>query len=175
MRIVISGCSGGGKSTLLAELARRGHAVVEESGRRVVREELANGGSALPWIDLASFARRALDIAAADFAEAAGSRPTFFDRGMVDAASALEHATGEPVLAALDRPELRYGRTVFLAPPWPEIFEGDEERRHDFGAAVAEYERLRRAYGTLGYEPCVLPKTDVARRADLIVETLRLA
>jgi hypothetical protein len=31
--VVISGCSGGGKSTLLAELARRGQAVVEEPGR----------------------------------------------------------------------------------------------------------------------------------------------
>jgi len=28
--VVLSGCSGGGKSTLLAELARRGHSVVEE-------------------------------------------------------------------------------------------------------------------------------------------------
>jgi predicted ATPase len=33
--VVISGCSGGGKSTLLAELGRRGHAVVEEPGRRI--------------------------------------------------------------------------------------------------------------------------------------------
>jgi predicted ATPase len=39
--VVISGCSGGGKSTLLAELARRGHAVVEEPGRRIVQR---NGG-----------------------------------------------------------------------------------------------------------------------------------
>ncbi len=47
--VVISGCSGGGKSTLLAELARRGHAVVEEPGRRIVAQELARGGPALPW------------------------------------------------------------------------------------------------------------------------------
>ncbi|MPT22826.1 MAG: ATPase, partial [Starkeya sp.] len=37
--VVISGCSGGGKSTLLTELARRGFAVVEEPGRRIVAEE----------------------------------------------------------------------------------------------------------------------------------------
>ena len=34
--IILSGCSGGGKSTLLAELARRGFATVEEPGRRIV-------------------------------------------------------------------------------------------------------------------------------------------
>ncbi|WP_207234152.1 AAA family ATPase [Pseudomonas aeruginosa] len=37
--VAISGCSGGGKSTLLAELKLRGHAVVEEPGRRIIQEE----------------------------------------------------------------------------------------------------------------------------------------
>lgn len=48
VRVVLSGCSGGGKSTLLAELARRGHAVRPEAGRLVVEAELAAGGGALP-------------------------------------------------------------------------------------------------------------------------------
>ncbi|WP_409999599.1 AAA family ATPase [Rhizobium leguminosarum] len=47
--VLISGCSGGGKSTLLAELAARGHAVVEEPGRRIVKQELEGDGAALPW------------------------------------------------------------------------------------------------------------------------------
>jgi hypothetical protein len=64
--VVISGCSGGGKSTLLAELARRGQAVVEEPGRRIVREERAGDGAALPWVDPAAFARRAVAMALAD-------------------------------------------------------------------------------------------------------------
>ena len=86
--VVISGCSGGGKSTLLSELARRGHAVVEEPGRRDVAEEMRTGGSALPWVDAAAFARRAIEIALADRASApdAGSW-VFFDRGLIDAAA----------------------------------------------------------------------------------------
>ncbi len=47
--VVLSGCSGGGKSTLLAELRRRGHACVEEPGRRIIQEEARNGGQAVPW------------------------------------------------------------------------------------------------------------------------------
>lgn len=58
--VVISGCSGGGKSTLLAELARRGHATVEEPGRRIVKQERQAGGPALPWNDPVAFARRAM-------------------------------------------------------------------------------------------------------------------
>jgi predicted ATPase len=47
------------KSTLLAELGRRGYAVVEEPGRRIVKNELEGEGSALPWVDETAFARRA--------------------------------------------------------------------------------------------------------------------
>jgi hypothetical protein len=38
--VLISGCSGGGKSMLLIELGRRGYATVEEPGRRIVKEEI---------------------------------------------------------------------------------------------------------------------------------------
>lgn len=172
--VVISGCSGGGKSTLLAELAARGHAVVAEPGRRIVREELARGGSALPWLDLAAFARRAIDMAAAEL-EAARRRPgwTFFDRGLVDAAVALGHATGDggAALARLGARH-RYHRLVFLAPPWPEIHTADAERRHGFDEAAAEFDRLASAYPALGYEVAMLPKVDVARRANFVLAAL---
>lgn len=48
---VISGCSGGGKSTLLSELERRGFSTVAEPGRAIVKEQLCSGGTALPWED----------------------------------------------------------------------------------------------------------------------------
>jgi len=46
--VVITGCSGGGKSTLLAELGRRGHRVFPEAGRQIVREQDWIGGDARP-------------------------------------------------------------------------------------------------------------------------------
>ena len=170
--VVLSGCSGGGKSTLLAELQRRGHAVVEEPGRRVVKAELQSGGGALPWIDLAAFARRAIETSIAD-RETASSSPklVFFDRGLVDAAAALEHATGEPVLERLGR-QYRYNETVFFTPPWPEIYVRDADRRHGFEDAIAEYERLERAYPMLGYRVIALPKGTVEARADAVLAVL---
>lgn len=170
--VIISGCSGGGKSTLLAELARRGHAVVEEPGRRIVQEEVARNGTALPWLDLAAFLRRAIAMALADREVAASqSGWVFFDRGLIDAAVGLEHATGELVLQALGQGH-RYHRHVFLTPPWPEIYVTDPERRHGFDAAVAEYERLLAAYPALGYEVTILPKVSVAERADFVLRLL---
>src|SRR5580698_11366292 len=64
--IVISGCSGGGKSTLLSELKRRGHAVMEEPGRRIIADELQGSGQALPWINLTAFAERAVEMSLCD-------------------------------------------------------------------------------------------------------------
>jgi predicted ATPase len=170
--VILSGCSGGGKSSLLDALARRGHATVEEPGRRIVALERAADGAALPWVDMAAFARRALALAARDRLEAAASFGwTFFDRGLVDAAVALEHATGQDaarILAAYPR----YWNQVFLTPPWPAIYHGDDARRHAFSDAVAEYERLEEAYRRLGYAPTILPRLPVEARADLVLSLL---
>ncbi len=171
--VTISGCSGGGKSTLLAELSARGHAVVEEPGRRIVRHELATGGSALPWIDAAAFARRAIETALADHHAAdTYSGWVFFDRGLVDAAAALEHITGEPMLQRLGTLH-RYHRRMFLAPPWAEIYRADTERQHGFEAGLDEYRRLKKAFRDLRYDVVFLPKASVAERADFVLESLR--
>ena len=166
--IILSGCSGGGKSTLLAELARRGFATVEEPGRRIVIEETRNGGTALPWIDIEAFARRAIAMALEDRQKAPPEGPVFFDRGLIDAASALRHINGDAFIETL-RVAHRYNRLVFLTPPWPEIYRGDSERKHGFDAAVEEYERLLRDYDELGYDISVLPKSGIEERADFIL------
>jgi predicted ATPase len=170
--VVISGCSSGGKSALIAELSKRGYAVVDEPGRRIVKEELARGGSALPWIDKIAFARRAITMALADRAAAYSLNGwVFFDRGLIDAAAALQQLTGKPALVTLGQAN-RYHRRVFLTPPWPEIYRTDGERRHGLDVALAEYSRLLRTYPSLGYEISILPKVSVLERADFVLRTL---
>ncbi|MBP2567234.1 AAA family ATPase [Agrobacterium tumefaciens] len=166
--IILSGCSGGGKSTLLTQLARRGFATVEEPGRRIVIEETRNNGTALPWIDIEAFARRAIAMALEDRQKAPAEGLVFFDRGLIDAASALSHVSGDGFIGTLKNTH-RYNPLVFLTPPWPEIYQGDDERRHDFDAAVEEYDRLVRDYETLGYDSVVLPKSGIEERADFIL------
>lgn len=170
--VILSGCSGGGKSTLLTELATLGFGTVSEPGRRIVAEELRGDGTALPSVNLAAFAARAIHVAAQDRdLVTEGSSWTFFDRGLVDAAVALQYATGEPISITLT-PFPRYYSRVFLAPPWPEIYVTDRERQHGMDEAIAEYERLVVAYGELGYEPIILPKTSVTERAIFVLSHL---
>ncbi len=172
---VISGCSGGGKSTLLAALARKGVATIPEPGRRIVREELAGDGAALPWRDPPAFARRALALAIEDRRQAlSAGGEVVFDRSIVDAAAALERATGEAVLATVAA-AYPYASRVFLAPPWPELHVTDAERPHGFAEAVSEYDHLVTAYAGLGYEIVLLPRLPVAERVALLLEQLAAA
>jgi predicted ATPase len=115
-----------------------------------------------------------IDTAIADW-EAAKTKSgwVFFDRGVVDAACALEHVTGKPSLEALGR-SYRYHPTVFVAPPWPEIYLNDSERQHGFDAAMAEFDRLQRVYPMLGYRVILLPKQSVADRANFVLAHLRV-
>ncbi len=170
--VIISGCSGGGKSALLEELEIRGHNNVPEPGRRVVRHELAYGGDALPWRDPAAFARRAIELSLQDLIEASGNRGwTFFDRGLIDAAAALQVYDGGAALTEFASRH-RFHQWVFLAPPWPEIHVTDHERQHGFEEARREYERLERVYPSLGYDVILLPKCGIAERADFVLRAL---
>lgn len=171
--VVLSGCSGGGKSTLLLELARRGFSTVPEPGRRIVEQEIGVGGDALPWVNLRAFARRAFDMALCDLKNSDSAAGwIFFDRGLVDAAVALQHSAGGAAAIILGQSR-HYYRKVFLTPPWREIFVEDGERRHSFVDAVSEYERLLEAYGEFGYQTILLPKVNVAERTDFLLDHLR--
>jgi len=171
--IIISGCSGGGKSALLDELRRQGYPTVEEPGRRIVKEQLLSGGTALPWMDRVAFARRCITLALSDrkAARRLKGRWVFFDRGLIDASVALRSLTGEPTFNAIKRSH-RYHQRVFPAPPWPEIYVTDNERRHSLDAGIAEYQRLIDAYPALGYDVRILTKVGVTERAEFVLRTL---
>lgn len=169
---VISGCSGGGKSTLLKALSARGYATIPEPGRRIVAEERAAGGNALPWVSLRAFAERAVAMAETDVQIAKTlPGPVFFDRGLVDAAVALVHAGGPPLTETLP-PSRTYASTVFLAPPWPEIYRQDADRQHDFREAEAEFYLLAEIFPELGYEILLLPKVAVPDRVAFVLAQL---
>ena len=168
--IVISGCSSGGKSTLLAEMARRGYTVFPEPGRQIVKEALFIGSDALPWQDGAKFTELCVSRAMHFYnsARPAGC-PVLFDRSMVDNITGMQRA-GRPMppgfVAALSL--YRYARRVFMTPPWEELFVSDRERRHGFAAAVTEYQGLLQSYPANGYDVVLIPKAPVAARADFL-------
>jgi predicted ATPase len=168
--VVISGCSSGGKSTLLSELAKRDYAVVAEPGRQIVKEQTIIEGDALPWTCLGKFLELALSRALFLFnSQQEAQKLIFFDRGIIDTVQ-LEQP--QPPHFHLAARKFKYNRFVFLVPPWKEIFVNDAERQHDFESATKEFCELLIKYKHFGYEVVLVPKISVKERADFILEIL---
>ncbi len=162
-RVLITGCSGAGKSALVTEMRARGHEIVKEPGRRVIRAEERIGGNGTPWDNEERFARLCLKMASADW-DGVRVGTVIFDRGAFDAAAHLARLGFEDE-ALRHQVQYRYDLMV-MAPPSPDLFRTDPDRRHGFADAVAEYEALTAAAPRLGYTPEILPEGSVAERAD---------
>ncbi|BCB19391.1 AAA family ATPase [Bosea sp. ANAM02] len=172
--IVITGGPGAGKTSLIEALAAGGHAVRPEAGRAVIRAHQAVGGRGLPWVDPALFAELMLAADLRGHAEALARRGTvFFDRGIPDIAGYLT-LCGLPVPDHVARAarRLRYRRTVFIAPPWREIFTQDAERKQDFAEAERTYVAMTETYPRYGYELVELPCASVAERVSFVRDRL---
>jgi len=172
--IVLTGGPGSGKSTLIDHLQGMGYGRSQEAGRGIIQDQVAIAGQALPWTDPALFAElmlcwelRSYRIAAAQTA------PVFFDRGIPDIVGYLK-LEGLPVPdhlhAAAQR--FRYHRRVFIAPPWPEIYEQDNERKQSYDEAERTYESMVATYTAYGYELVHLPLAAVAKRAQFVTDSL---
>ncbi len=171
---VLTGGPGSGKTTLLAALAEQGLPHMPEAGRAVIRDQMAMGGTALPWEDREAFADRMLeqDLASYD-AAMSWSGILFFDRGIPDI---IGYRTlcglaipGDLMHAARTR---RYHRHVFIAPPWQEIYARDTERRQDWAEAVATHDAMLRVYRDLQYVPVPLPLAAPGARAAFVLRSI---
>jgi predicted ATPase len=172
--VMITGCSGGGKSSLLAELARRGYRTFAEPGRQIFKEQTLIDGPALPAKDGVLFGELCISRTISRMVEAAEAADfVFFDRGLIDPLSHWARLGTEPPAHWTEAAKrFRFHREVFVAPPWPEIFENDLERRHSLDEALRDYPFLLKLYRDFGYETIILPKLPVAERADLVLNTL---
>ena len=177
--IIISGCSGGGKSTLLAELSNEGYTVVPEVGREIVKEQLSTKGSSTPWQNPKRFCELVIEQSRTRYDHAkilkgAKDQLVFFDRSILDGISfyqTLEIKNIHQYDFLIS--QLRYDQDVFFAPLWKEIFTSDAERKHSFADAVSEYNRLLKFYTKSGYRIIHLPKTTIKDRLQFMLSKIK--
>lgn len=138
-------------------MREKGLATVPEVGRTIVQEQVARGGTVLPWIDQPSFMEEVLRRNIQDHQAASRSQaPVIFDRGVPEClawARILGLGVQPHHRAAVKA--FRYHPLVFLAEPWPEIYVTDIERRDSFADATASYQPTVAAFleaGRVGRE-----------------------
>lgn len=167
---VVTGPPGSGKSTLIEALAATGLRTSAEVGRRIIRDQVAIGGDALPWGDEQAFADLMIvEEVAAHAAAAALGGPVVLDRGVPDVIGFL-HASGLPVPPAFDTAARthRYNVRVFMAPFWAEIFRTDPERPGPAEVAERTEAIMRQTYADYGYTLIDLPCVSVADRVSFV-------
>lgn len=66
----------------------------------------------------------------------------------------------------------RYQGPVFIAPPWRDIYQQDDDRIQDWREAKATYFAVKAAWERYGYDPVTLPKMSVEERASFVLDRL---
>lgn len=178
--IVITGCSGGGKSTLIDKLKSMSYTTMPEAGRIVVKEQMTMGGDKLPWIDPMGFCHLLIEKSVELYKNAtqikdAKDSVIFFDRSFLDAVSYYQtHAQKDVDFYDDLIDQFKFNNPVFMTPPWKEIFSKDSERRHSYETAVSEYDRLKQFYPKHGYRVIDVPQSSIEDRIKFILQKILL-
>jgi len=138
----------------------------------VIREQLEVGGDAVPWLDNDGYVAlcAARDTAIFD-AMAGETRRVFFDRGIIDSYGGNGAVPSPAIVEAVQT--RRYNPSVFVFPPWPQIYETDAERRQGWDEAEATFGTILNRLPELGYEPVVVPRDTVETRAAFVLARAR--
>ena len=179
--IIISGCSGGGKSTIITELSEMGYVVIHEAATDIVTGQQAVNGNMTPWQNPDAFCNLLLDRSIEDFYRARAMVDVldgllFFDRSYLEGIryyKKLNTINANKYDYLIN--ELRYFDTVYMAPPWEEIYCQNEERKHTFKKSVADGEALISFYQKCGYKTIELPKGNVRDRVQFMLASVRLS
>lgn len=173
---VVTGGPGSGKSTLLDYLEQQGCMRSVEAGRSIIQEQSMIGGAALPWEDRILFAELMLSWEMRSYRQGlkqGNTAPVLFDRGVPDIIGYLRlEGLDVPVHIQRAGELFRYNKRVFIAPPWPDIYRQDAERKQDLETAHRTFDMMVDVYTELGYELVELPRCSIEERAEYIRSTI---
>ena len=167
-RIVISGGPATGKTSILNELSTLGYTCFPEISREIIQEEIDRKSRVLPWDDLPAFSKRVIEGRIEQFKRA--KTLSFFDRSIIDSLAYMRKDQW-PIPEEWDEyaRTYKYHTSVFITPPWKDIFVNDHERRESWEQLLHIHEYLVSSYKAYGYDVIEVPKSSLEKRIAFIL------
>ncbi len=173
--IVITGGPGTGKSTIIERLVEKGYMCYPEISREVTLEAQKQGVEQLFLTEPLLFSQMLLDGRVRQYQNAQQEEEAmvFIDRGVPDILAYMDFIGDEyPEHFHAHCDETKYD-TVFVLPPWEEIYVSDEARYENFEQAKVIYEHLKMTYQKYGYNLIEVPTGTVEARIEFIFNALK--
>lgn len=174
-KIAITGGPGTGKSTVIFELEKRNFACMHEISRDVTLMARKSGIEQLFLKDPLSFSKLLLEGRIQQYLKAnkLKNNIVFFDRGIPDIHSYMNYlGVSYPEDYLIESKNYCYYNTIFIMPPWKEIYITDNERYENFEQSLAIFNHLKNAYLELSYHVIEVPHGSVKERADFILKSI---
>ena len=173
-KIVLIGGPGTGKSSLLNELISKGYFCMPEISREVTLKAQKKGIDQLFFTEPLLFSDLLLEGREQQFLDAdkCDENIVFFDRGIPDIHAYLNFFKTDYPPYFLEKSKQYLYHTVFMLPPWKEIYSADNERYESFEQAVEIYHYLKKAYREIGYQIKTVPFGSIEERTNFILDSL---
>lgn len=166
---ILTGAPGVGKTSLRQELEKASIQCVPEPARIVLAEQRATQGIALPEKNPILFCKKLLQRSIQDYETYQNyDEPVVFDRGVPDNIAYAGCFDLETASYFTEAEKYPYNKTVFLLPPWGEIYATDDERQMNFNQVCEFHKLICAAYNELGYSLVEVPRDTVQNRAAFV-------
>ncbi|BDS11183.1 AAA family ATPase [Aureispira anguillae] len=175
MNFIITGCASAGKTTLINYLAELGYLCHEEVSRKVIKKQLLQESSAVPWEDTEQFCHLVFKEMA-KIPLPLSKSPCFMDRGLPDLIAylkAVDAAVPPEYYAALKN--ANYAPIAFLLEPNQAIYVNDSERQESYEEAVFFFNAIKKTYQLLGFKLYSIPLMPVGLRAKFVLKIIELS
>ncbi len=174
-RIIITGGPGSGKTSLINFLEKESYSVMHEISREVILEAQKQGIEQLFLENPMLFSEKLMDGRMKQFkaGEQCETPILFYDRGMPDVTAYMDFVNDSYPQGFIDNCLQNRYDSVFVLPPWKDIYQQDNERYESYEQAEEIFQFLKSGYENYGYLIHEVPVGAVKQRVEFILDTLK--